>query len=133
MTSAASARATITVSALSPRKAGLAVEHYRAWTLMDKVLEHIGAARDRDTQGKATESRPLLQSAVRIIRELQAALDLHDGGAIAANVDDLYDYMCRRLQAAALHKEVAALDEVMHLLHALRSAWAFMPPEVRSA
>jgi flagellar protein FliS len=68
-----------------------------------------------------------------ILGELRADLDLVGGGSFAANLDDLYGYMGRRLQAAELADGLAALDEVSHLLEALRDAWAFMPPEVRKA
>ena len=65
--------------------------------------------------------------------ELRADLDLAGGGAFAANLDDLYGYMGRRLRSAELADGLAALDEVSHLLEALRTAWAFMPAEVRKA
>jgi flagellar secretion chaperone FliS len=67
------------------------------------------------------------------IGELRAGLDLHCGGAFAANVDDLYDYMCRRLKTADPGNGLAALHEVSHLLDALHSAWPYMPDEVRTA
>ena len=67
------------------------------------------------------------------IGELRAGLDLQCGGAFAANVDDLYEYMCRRLNAVDPGNGFAALHEVSHLLDALHSAWPFMPEEVRTA
>lgn len=98
---------------------------------MDAALERLEAARGWDEECSAARvDTHRLDAAVPIIVELRATLDLHRGGAIAANVDDLYDYMCRRLKSAGLPNGIAALDEVSHLLHALRSAWAFVPPEV---
>jgi len=68
------------------------------------------------------------------IGALRAGVDLHCGGAFAANVDDLYEYMCRRLRTAAdPGNGLAALHEVSHLLDALHSAWPYMPDEVRTA
>jgi flagellar protein FliS len=100
--------------------------------LMDGALERIEAARERLLDGDAA-GQSQLRSAVMIITELRADLDLPRGGAIAANLDDLYDYMCRRLGAADLQNGIAALDEVSHLLDALQSAWNYMPVEVRVA
>jgi flagellar protein FliS len=100
--------------------------------LMDGALERIEAARERLLDGDAA-GQSQLRSAVMIISELRADLDLPRGGAIAANLDDLYDYMCRRLGAADLQNGIAALDEVSHLLDALQSAWNYMPVEVRVA
>jgi flagellar protein FliS len=92
--------------------------------LMDAALERISAAR---IWGDPVDSHRV-EPAVLIIVELRAGLDLHQGGPIAASVDDLYDYMCRRLKSAGLPNGIAALDEVSHLLRALRSAWAFLQP-----
>ena len=96
---------------------------------MDAALERFEAARGLDEQCGAAHVDPRhLSLAIPIIVELRATLDLHQGGAIAANVDDLYDYMCRRLKCAGLPNGIAALDEVSHLLHALRCAWEFLRP-----
>lgn len=117
---------------------GPAVNPYGiARLLMDGALERIEAAREHLLEGDAA-GQSQLQSAVMIISELRADLDLPRGGAIAANLDDLYDYMCRRLGAwlpgaADLQNGIAALDEVSHLLDALQSAWNYMPVEVRVA
>ena len=113
---------------------GPAVNPYGiARILMDGALERIEAARAHLVNGEQPERQSQLRSAVMIISELRADLDLPRGGAIAANLDDLYDYMCRRLGAADLQNGLAALDEVSHLLDALQSAWNYMPVEVRVA
>jgi flagellar protein FliS len=120
---------------------GPAVDPYGiARLLMDGALERIEAAREHLVNGEQPERQSQLRSAVMIISELRADLDLPRGGAIAANLDDLYDYMCRRLGAsdrlpgaADLQNGIAALDEVSHLLDALQSAWNYMPVEVRAA
>jgi flagellar protein FliS len=98
--------------------------------LMDVALERLEAAWCWRIAGSATDLNPQrLQSAILIILELRASLDLDQGGPIAANVDQLYDYMCRRLSSSVgLPNGLAALHEVSHLLHALRSAWPFMRP-----
>ena len=119
---------------------GPAVNPYGiARLLMDGALERIEAAREHLVNGEQPERQSQLRSAVMIISELRADLDLPRGGPIAANLDDLYDYMCRRLGAsdrllaADLQNGIAALDEVSHLLDALQSAWNYMPVEVRVA
>jgi flagellar secretion chaperone FliS len=113
---------------------GPAVNPYGiARLLMDGALERIEAAREALVNAELPERQSQLRSAVMIIRELRADLDLPRGGAIAASLDDLYDYMCRRLGAADLQNGIAALDEVSYLLDALQSAWNYMPVEVRVA
>ena len=120
----------------SPSQAGGsdADPHGFIGVLMDGALQRIRDAREQLTHegGTACPLR-LLRTAKVILGELRADLDLRGGGAMAANLDDLYDYMSRRLRAAELTEGLAALDEVSHLLDALRAAWAFMPAEVRRA
>lgn len=105
--------------------------------LMDGALERLGAARERALDGDTAAAAWLVEVTVLLIGELRSGLDLHSGGAFAANVDDLYDYMGRRLggclPGTAPLNGLAALHEVSHLLDALRSAWAFVPAEVRVA
>jgi flagellar protein FliS len=101
--------------------------------LIDGALERIARARGRLEERRLAEKSVLLRSAVVIIAELRANLDLRAGGAIAANLDDLYDYMCRQLEAANLQNRIATLDEVSHLLSAIRSVWVAIPAEVRAA
>jgi flagellar secretion chaperone FliS len=45
------------------------------------------------------------------------------GSTIASNLDDLYDFMGRRLLLANVHDDAKAIDEVLVLLRQLKSAW----------
>jgi flagellar protein FliS len=65
-----------------------------------------------------------LGRALDIIGELQACLDLAQGGEVAHNLDRVYHYVRRRLLAAQLEDDPSILDEVVALLRPLREAWA---------
>ena len=100
--------------------------------LMDGALERIALARVRIEHKELGEKNRLLSAAVSIVDELKNSLDLKGGGVIAANLDDLYDYMSRQLISANLQNKVETLDEVTHLLREIRSAWVLLPPEART-
>jgi flagellar secretion chaperone FliS len=100
--------------------------------LMDGALERIARARGCIENGLIADKNQLLSAAVAIIDELRCSLDLNNGGPIAANLDDLYDYMCRQLIKANLNNRLATLDEVAHLLGEIRSAWIALPAEARA-
>ncbi len=100
--------------------------------LMDGALERIARARGCIENGALQEKNDLLCAAVAIIDELRVSLDLKAGGPIAANLDDLYDYMCRQLVKANLSNRLETLDEVAHLLAEIRSAWIALPAEARA-
>jgi flagellar secretion chaperone FliS len=97
--------------------------------LMDGALERISTARGCISRGDTIEKARLLNRAVSIIGELRSSLDLKGGGQIAANLGELYDYMCRRLLTATSENRVEMLDEVSNLMHEIRGAWVAIAPK----
>ena len=87
---------------------------------MAAVHRAKGAMRHGDIAGKGQA----IGHAVRIIDEgLKSALDLKAGGKLAADLSDLYAYVCLRLIQANLNSDEAALDECLRLVTPLRDAW----------
>jgi flagellar secretion chaperone FliS len=101
--------------------------------LMDGALERIAAAGGMMKNGNGVEKAQLLHRAVAIIDELRNTLNMKAGGAIAANLDALYEYMCQRLMQANAQNKPEWLDEVSRLLGEIRSAWLQMPQANRTA
>ena len=95
--------------------------------LMDGALERIAAASGMMKNGNGVEKAQLLHRAVAIVDELRNTLNLKEGGVIAANLDSLYEYMCRRLMQANAENKPEWLDEVSRLLGEIRWAWLQMP------
>jgi len=58
-----------------------------------------------------------------IVEGLQAALDPHQGGEIAQQLEALYVYMSQRLMLAHINNQTAPLEEVLTLLRDLHGAW----------
>ena len=92
--------------------------------LFDALLRHLGTAvvaierKDIPAKGLA------LGKAVRIIEEgLKAGLNMRDGGEIAANLRQLYDYSIVRLTEANLHNNAAAIAEVRKLIEPVADSW----------
>jgi flagellar protein FliS len=61
-----------------------------------------------------------------IIHEMNASLNLQEGGEIASNFRRLYNYFYRRLTEANRTKQKAPITETMTHLRALRDSWAEM-------
>ena len=91
--------------------------------LYDGALERIAMARGCMLNRQLAEKAQLLTRVIAIVGELRGSLDLVRGGVVAANLDDLYDYVTRRLIAANAGNDPQALDEVAGLLRELRDAW----------
>ena len=70
---------------------------------------------------------------ITIISGLQSSLDMDAGGEISTNLDDLYDYMVRRLGEAGAANDPAILDEITSLLIEVKSAWDVIPRQLSAA
>jgi len=67
-----------------------------------------------------------LQRAQEIIRELNNALNLEQGGECAVTLRQLYEYFDRRLGESNVQKKSRGVEEVIVHLTELRDAWATM-------
>jgi flagellar protein FliS len=67
-----------------------------------------------------------LQRAQEIIRELNYALNMEQGGECAVTLNRLYDYFDRKIWESNIRKRRDGVDEVIRHLTELRNAWATM-------
>ena len=95
--------------------------------LMDGALERIAAASGLMKHGGGVEKAQLLQSRGGHHRRASQQPQSHGGGAIATNLDSLYEYMCQRIMQANASNKPEWLDEVSRLLSEIRSAWLQLP------
>ncbi|MFC1683951.1 flagellar export chaperone FliS [Pseudomonadota bacterium] len=107
--------------------------HRLVQMLMDGALEKVAAAKGYMASGEIAAKGEHISWAISIIGGLQGALDLESGGEIARNLDDLYDYMTRRLSEANINNDEVILDEVMSLILEIKGAWDAIPESVRKA
>jgi flagellar protein FliS len=102
--------------------------------LYQATCGEIAAARGALSRGDVAEKGRAIGHAVRIVEEgLVAPLDLERGGALAANLRELYDYLVRRLTLANLRSDDAILEECATLARTLRESWDAIGPQVEAA
>ncbi|WP_248679417.1 flagellar export chaperone FliS [Sinimarinibacterium sp. CAU 1509] len=87
--------------------------------LIDRLAQARGAIGNGETQTKLRA----VSSALSIVDHLRLSLDKKAGGAIASNLEMLYDYMARRLIEANASNNAAMIDEVLQLTRELKSGW----------
>lgn len=100
--------------------------------LFTAAMDRLAAAKGHMGRGEVAQKGEQIGRVISIVETLRASLDHSAGAGIAANLDDLYGYMARRLLQANLHNNAGYLDEVAGLLREIKDAWEAIPVEVRT-
>jgi flagellar secretion chaperone FliS len=99
--------------------------HQLVAMLFDGALGAIAEARGAIRSRNVVQKGKAITRAVGIVDEgLRAALNLDQGGPLAADLHALYGYINLRLTQANLKSDEGALEECSQLIEALRSGWA---------
>jgi flagellar protein FliS len=94
----------------------------------ERLATAVGCIERRDIARKAK----LLHSCVTLLAELRGSLNRAEGGPLAENLSNLYDYMMRQLLMANATSDAGPAREVLSLLNEIRGAWVAIGPQVRS-
>ena len=92
--------------------------------LYDAALQSLQEAQEHIRRKSIADRVRCINHSISVISELQAALNLKEGGEIARSLDQLYSYMRQRIFKANLEQRPEPLAEVIKLLENLRSAWS---------
>lgn len=91
--------------------------------LYDGALASVVQARDAAARGDVRQRGAAVSKALSIVGGLRETLDQDQGGAVAIELERLYDYVTRRLLDVTARQDIAALTEVHALLTKVRDAW----------
>lgn len=95
--------------------------------LFDGLIDSLSAAKGHIEHRNIEEKSKALARASRIVVGLQAALDLDKGDDLAANLNELYGYLVRRILHVNIHNDLLVLEEVRSLISEVRDAWRQVP------
>jgi flagellar protein FliS len=105
--------------------------HRLVLMLLEGALGKIAMVKGLMMRKEIAKKGEVIGQAISIVAGLRSSLDLSAGGELAANLDDLYEYMERRLLQANIKNDTTILDEVSALLHEIKAGWESIPLEVR--
>ncbi len=88
----------------------------RSINLLDEALEHL----DNNEDLLFTEN---VKKTYTIIEYLLSILDMENGGEIARNLAQLYDYSLFTLTKSNIGKDRAGIEDVKEILSGLLGAW----------
>jgi flagellar secretion chaperone FliS len=104
--------------------------HRLVTLLFEGFLAACSQARGAMCAGNVALKGRAIGRAVRIVEEgLRAGLNLHDGGPLARDLNDLYGYITMRLTHANLHNDEPAIAECQSLVQPLMQAWQQIAPQ----
>ena len=99
--------------------------------LFNKAIDNLTSAKGYIERNQIQEKAVTITKTIAILDGLRSSLDLDNGGSIAQNLDDLYDYMQRRLVVANADNDENILREIADLLSEIHEAWNSIPKEAR--
>ena len=100
--------------------------------LMDGALERLNGAKSAMERGDAATKGALIGKSLGIISGLRSSLNMDiEGTELPERLDNLYDYMGRRLLEASTFNKVEVLEEVIDLLKTIKSGWDGIEPQAQ--
>ncbi len=98
--------------------------------LMEGALERLNGAKAAMERGDAATKGALIGKAMGIISGLRSSLDMNvEGTDLPERLDNLYDYMGRRLLEASAANKSEMVGEVIELLKTVKSGWDGIEPQ----
>jgi flagellar protein FliS len=91
--------------------------------LMEGFLARVNSAKGAMSHGDMESKSLFISRAIGIIGGLNEALDVDQGGELAVNLRQLYEYINMVLLQASIENSEAKLDEVSGLMRDIKEAW----------
>ncbi|MGL6258080.1 flagellar export chaperone FliS [Vibrio sp. WXL103] len=95
--------------------------------LMAGAIERLIQGKAAMMQGNIAMKGERLGKALDIVISLRSCLSMEDGGDIARNLDQLYEFMISQISSANIANDPQPLDDVVEILREIKSAWDQIP------
>jgi len=97
--------------------------------LMAGAIERLIQGKAAMQAGNIPVKGERLGKALDIIISLRSCLSMYDGGDIAKNLDQLYEFMITQISAANHKNDPQPIDDVIDIIREIKSAWDQIPNE----
>ncbi len=91
--------------------------------LYDGAISSMKLAQEGIVARNFYDKARFLDRALRVVGELSASLNMEDGGAIAKDLQRLYEYVQYELTQANLKNEPGRLESPIRCMNKIREAW----------
>ncbi|UGA54013.1 flagellar export chaperone FliS [Vibrio sp. DW001] len=97
--------------------------------LMAGAIERLVQGKAAMAQGNIAVKGERLGKALDIVISLRTCLSMDEGGDVAQNLDQLYEFMITQIALANVESNPQAIDDVVDILREIKSAWDQIPNE----
>ncbi|MDV7103226.1 flagellar export chaperone FliS [Vibrio sp. TH_r3] len=97
--------------------------------LMAGAIERLVQGKAAMAQGNIAVKGERLGKALDIVISLRTCLSMDEGGEVAQNLDQLYEFMITQISLANAENNPQAIDDVVGILRDIKSAWDQIPGE----
>ncbi len=97
--------------------------------LMAGAIERLIQGKAAMQAGNIPVKGERLGKALDIIISLRSCLSMDDGGDIAKNLDQLYEFMITQISAANHKNDPQPIEDVIDIIREIKSAWDQIPNE----
>ena len=95
--------------------------------LLAGALERLAKAKTAIEHKNYAQRGELISSTMMIIDELRLSLDFEEGGEVAVNLGNLYDFIMSELIAVNLNNDLNKLESTSGLLRGIKEGWDAIP------
>jgi flagellar protein FliS len=97
--------------------------------LMAGAIERLVQGKAAMEQGNIPVKGERLGKALDIVISLRSCLSMDEGGDVAQNLDQLYEFMISQITLANAENNPQAIDDVVDIIREIKSAWDQIPNE----
>lgn len=104
-------------------QAAAATPHQLVVMLIDGLLDELERIRGHLAEGRLAAKGAGISKCMNILIGLDSALDMENGGELAENLHQLYDFCQIELYQASVQKDVQRLTNVETVMGNIREGW----------
>ncbi|CAM2906890.1 MULTISPECIES: flagellar export chaperone FliS [Vibrio] len=104
-------------------QAAAATPHQLVVMLIDGLLDEVERIRGHLAEGRLAAKGAGISKCMNILIGLDSALDMENGGELAENLHQLYDFCQIELYQASVQKDVQRLTNVETVMGNIREGW----------
>ncbi|SDK20297.1 flagellar protein FliS [Ferrimonas sediminum] len=104
-------------------RAAAANQHEMVRMLLDGLMDELARSQGHIDAKQYEKKGNSIQRCINIVHGLDSMLDLENGGEVAQNLHQLYDYCSRQLMSTSMKNDSQMLDPVVKVISDVREGW----------